>query len=113
MNTLLLISRLTLDAQDFNTKSREKGVKLNLELGEGVIEAIVFGEYESGVVKLLYEKEDYIIIEGSLAEFENKIIVLVKDYFFFPLSQREMKSQRGFTQNNNDGVFQCIGGMTN
>lgn len=92
MNTLFLISRLTLDAQYFNIKSGERAVKLNLELGKGVIEAVVLGEYESGALKLLYQRGDYIIIEGSLAEFGNKTVLLIRDYFFFPLSQREAKS---------------------
>jgi len=99
MNTLVLISRLTEDAEDFNSKSGERGAKLNLELGKGVIEAVVLGEHESGAVKLLYQKGDYIIIEGILAQFENKIIVLIKDYFFFPLSQRKAKSiTKGYTK---------------
>jgi len=92
MNTFLLIASLILDPQDFNTKTREKAVRLNLELDKGVIEAVIFGEHESGVVKLLYEKEDYIILEGSLAQLENKIVLVIKDYFFFPLSQRDTKT---------------------
>ncbi len=91
MNTLFLISRLTQDAEDFNGKSGERGAKLNLELGKDVIEAVVLGEHESGALKMLYKKDDYIIIEGSLAQFENEIILLIKDYFFFPLSQRDPK----------------------
>lgn len=92
MNTLFLISSLTLEPESFNTKSGEKAVKLSLRIGEGVIEGMVFGEHESGAVKLLYQEGDYIIIEGSLAQFENKTVLLIKDYFFFPLSQREAKS---------------------
>ena len=99
MNTLFLISRLTQDVEDFHTNSAKKAVKLTLELGKGVIEGMVFGEHESGAVKLLYQKGDYIIIEGSLVQFENKTVLLIKDHFFFPLSQREAKSiARGYTK---------------
>lgn len=92
MNTLFLISKLAMDPCSFNARTGEKAVKLNLELDEGVIGAIVLGDHESGVVKVLYEKEDYIIVEGGLVELENKLVLLIKDYFFFPLSQRDAKS---------------------
>ncbi len=91
MNTLFLISNLTQDGEDFNTRSKKRGIKLSLKLGKGVIKAIVFGEHKGRALKLLYQKGDYIIIEGNLTKLENKIVVLIKDFFFFPLSQRNPK----------------------
>ena len=90
MNKLFLIAKLCSDLEWFELGTK-KAVRLSLKIGQPEIEAIVLDSHKAGVVKLLYEKTDYIILSASLVRLHNKIVLLIDEFFFFPVSQRDVE----------------------